>query len=126
SDLSQRARMPSVIDSPTPGTVTGTAGISMNSLLEREVHGRIDHVVGADQVREVRPDRRLDKLGLLAIVNSVRARCRARAGVAADVLEGCADQLLQPRRRERPAPHVLRFLLDPHPLASRTITSERG
>src|SRR5207302_11463417 len=50
---------------------------------------------------------------------------RAGAGVAADVLERGPGQLLQPGRDERPAPHVLRLLLDPDPLAGRAIAPQR-
>src|SRR5262249_30788400 len=118
SALSQRARMPSVIDSPTPGTVIATAAMLVDSLLQGHRERRIDvgMGMGRDQVGQRRPDGRRHQLGLLAVVDPVRAGRRAGAGIPADVLERRPRQLLEPGRDERPAPHVLRLLLDPDPL----------
>ena len=87
SGLSQRARIPSVIDSPTEGTVTGTEGM-VSLLLARLAlsTGFLLNARGGDQVRHGQADGGFDELGLLAVVDELRAGRRAGAGVAADVL----------------------------------------
>src|SRR5215218_5004478 len=72
SGFSQRARIPSEIDSPTPGTVMATAGISAHSLLQRQGDVGVDGV-GVHQVGQRGADGGLDQLALLALVHRVRA-----------------------------------------------------
>ena len=117
--------MPSEIDSPTLGTVIGTAAIAQLTPCWRS-RGR---QATAPAVAETRcgtagADGRLDDFGLLAVVDQLRAGGRAGAGVAADVLERRPQQLLEPRGDERPAAHVLRLLLHPDPLAGRPVALE--
>src|SRR3954447_8609519 len=114
--------MASGIDSLTWGTLIGTAAIG--SFLAREGDGRPGRL-RRDQVRDGGPDGGLHQFLLLAVVDRVRARGRAGAGVAADVLEVVAGQLPEPGVDERPAAHVLRLLLAPDPLAGRPVTAER-
>ena len=75
-------------------------------------------------MRDLGADGRLDELRLLVVVDQLRAGGRAGAGVAADVLERDAHELLQPGRHERPASHVLRLFLDPDPVAGRSVAVE--
>ncbi len=96
SALSQRDMMPSVIDSPTPGTVIGTAAACSAHSWPHRHGGAVSNRRGGHQVRHGRAHGGLDDLGLFAVVDQVRAGRRAGAGVAADVLDGQTHQLLEP------------------------------
>src|SRR5947209_671899 len=114
--------MPSEIDSLTWGTLIGTTAIG--SFLAREGDGRPGRL-RRDQVRDGGADGGLHQFLLLAVVDRVRARGGAGAGVAPDVLEALAGQVAEPRVDERPAAHVLRLLLAPDPLAGRPVAAQR-
>src|SRR6185437_2066412 len=156
--LSQRAIVPSVIDSPTAGTLisadmqTSLRNGSQTTSPERQrrgeearrwrsgLVGRRDdttighrtirlgrvHTLGTDgtnQMGSVAGDGRLDQFFLLAPMNLHRAGRRAGAGIAADVLHVVAHTP-QTRLHERPAAHVLRFFLCPHPFLGLAITHQ--
>src|SRR5437899_12648188 len=67
-----------------------------------------------DQVWDGASDRGLDQLHLLAVVNLVRAGCRAGAGVAADINK-CPTEGMEAGLHKRPSTHVHRLFLHPDP-----------
>ena len=103
------------------GDRDGGHGRSLLALRARPGPGRVRR----DQVRQGRrPDGGLDELGLLAVVDVVRARSRGWRWRRGRRTGTGSPSSPEPGRDERPAAHVLRLFLHPDPLPGHAVSAQ--